>query len=162
MQPLVIRYSQAADLAGLFKIDQEIWTPLNSPGPFLSQTLRDYQQHYPVGSQLVAVRGHTVLGMISWNPASPYPSMHRTWDIGIGVAKTAQHQGVGKQLMTGLKREARRRGIHRIQLNVLATNVAARQFYAQQGFQVESCARDAFFIDGHYVDDYGLAYLLKP
>ncbi|WP_147007653.1 GNAT family N-acetyltransferase [Levilactobacillus spicheri] len=49
--------------------------------------------------------------------------MHRTWNIGIGVAQNMQQQGVGGQLMAALKAEARRQGIHRIELNVLATKM---------------------------------------
>lgn len=162
MPTIEIRYSEPQDLPQLFAIDQTIWNPTNSPGPLRLKSLPAYRQHYPAGSQLVAVRGTQVLGMISWNPQSPYPSMRRTWDIGIGVAQAAQHQGVGSQLMTALKTEARRQGIHRIELNVLATNLAARQFYAQQGFQVEGRARDAFYLNGHYVDDFSLAYLIEP
>lgn len=161
MSAIKIRYSESQDLPQLFAIDQIIWNTTNSPGPSRLNSLAAYGQHYPAGSQLVAVRGTRVLGMISWNPQSPYPSMHRTWNIGIGVAPVAQHQGVGSQLMTALKAEARRRGIHRIELNVLATNLNARQFYAQQGFQVEGRARDAFYLNGHYVDDYSLAYLIE-
>lgn len=162
MSTIEIRYSEPQDLPQLFAIDQTIWNTTNSPGPIRLKSLVAYGQHYPAGSQLVAVRGTQVLGMISRNPQSPYPSMHRTWNIGIGVAQTAQHQGVGSRLMTALKTEARRQGIHRIELNVLATNLAARQFYAQQGFQVEGRARDAFYLNGHYVDDYSLAYLIDP
>ncbi|GEO68313.1 GNAT family N-acetyltransferase [Levilactobacillus acidifarinae] len=162
MLTVKIRYSETQDLAQLFAIDHTIWNSTNSPGPVRLKSLAAYGQRYPAGSQLVAVRGTQVLGMISWNPQSPYPSMHRTWNIGIGVAQNVQHQGVGGRLMTALKAEARRQGIHRIELNVLATNQVARQFYTQQGFQVEGRARDAFYLNGHYVDDYSLAYLIEP
>jgi len=155
-----IRYSTKADLPGLFAIDQRIWTTENSPGPILARTLSDYASNYPVGSQLVAVADQQVLGMISWNPLPPFTSARYTWDIGIGVSPDAQHQGVGHRLMTELKSEAKRHGIHRIELRVLSTNTVARQFYAQQGFQVEGVNRDAFFLAGKFVDDYGLAYLM--
>lgn len=160
MLEIKIRYSTEADLPGLFAIDQQIWTTQNSPGPVLASTLTEYGCHYPAGSQLVAVKGQQVLGMISWNPVPPFASARFTWDIGIGISPTAQHQGVGRQLMTELKQQARQSGIHRIELRVLATNLVARQFYAQQGFQVEGVGRDAFYLDGRFVDDYSLAYLL--
>lgn len=154
------RLSRTADLPALLAIDQTIWNTQNSPGPVLARDLVSYAQSYPAGSQLVAEVAGQVVGMISWNPLPPFASARYTWDIGIGVAKTAQHQGVGHQLMQALKASAREQGIHRIALRVLATNHAARQFYAQQGFQVESVAREAFYLDGQFVDDYGLAYLL--
>ena len=160
MTEIKIRYSTEADLPGLFAIDQQIWNPTNSPGPILARTLAEYTSNYPAGSQLVAVDGDRVLGMISWNPLPPFTSARFTWDIGIGVSPLAQHQGVGRQLMTKLKAEARARGIHRIELRVLSTNLVARQFYAQQGFQVEGVGRDAFYLEGQFVDDYSLAVLL--
>ncbi|AVK64162.1 hypothetical protein C5Z26_08565 [Lactobacillus sp. CBA3606] len=157
---ITYRYSVAADLPALFAIDQTIWNSQNSPGPILAKDLAAYTQNYPSGSQLVAVQDEQILGMISWNPMPPFMSMRFTWDIGIGILPQAQHQGVGRGLMTKLKAEARRLGIHRLELRVLATNLVARQFYAQLGFQVESVAREAFYLDGHFVDDYGLAYLI--
>lgn len=160
LSEIEIRYSTEADLPGLFAIDQQIWDSKNSPGPILAKTLTAYATNYPAGSQLVAVTGTQVLGMISWNPLPPFVSARFTWDIGIGVATAAQHQGVGQQLMRRLKLEAQQRGIHRIELNVLSTNPAARQFYAQQGFQVEGVSRGAFYLDGQFVDDYSLAILL--
>lgn len=160
MTQIKIRYSIEADLPGLFAIDQQIWNAKNSPGPILARTLTDYANNYPAGSQLVAVVGNQVLGMISWNPLPPFSSARFTWDIGIGVSPMAQHQGVGRQLMSRLKTEAKARGIHRIELRVLSTNLVARQFYAQQGFQVEGVGRDAFYLDGRFVDDYSLAVLL--
>ncbi|ETY75684.1 GNAT family N-acetyltransferase [Lactiplantibacillus fabifermentans] len=160
MTPISYRYSTSADLPALLAIDQTIWNVTNSPGPSRVTTLADYQQANPVGSQLVAVRGTQVLGMISWNPQPPFESMRYTWNIGIGVALTAQHQGVGSGLMQALKLAAKQQGIHRIELRVLATNTTARQFYAQQGFEVEGVARDAFYLNGRFIDDYSLAYLI--
>ncbi|VDG22797.1 GNAT family N-acetyltransferase [Lactiplantibacillus mudanjiangensis] len=160
MNKISYRWSKVTDLPALFAIDQTIWNATNTPVPMIDTTLEDYVDRYPVGSQLVAVQGNQVVGMISWNALPPYPAFNQTWDIGIGVAQTAQHQGIGQGLMTALKAAAREQHIHRIQLQVLGTNWSARQFYAQQGFQVEGVAREAFWLQGQFVDDYRLAYLV--
>jgi len=160
MATVMCHFSTAADLPALFAIDQTIWNSQNSPGPFSIPDLAAYARTYPVGNQLVAELKGQAVGMISWNPLPPFESARYTWDIGIGVAANAQHHGVGQSLMQAVKLAAKQQGIHRIQLRVLSTNHQARQFYAQQGFQIESVAREAFYIDGQFVDDYGLAYLL--
>ncbi|MFC6180817.1 GNAT family N-acetyltransferase [Lactiplantibacillus daowaiensis] len=160
MAAVACRWSQPADLPILYRIDQTIWTSENTPVPATDLTLTEYATRYPAGSQLVAEIAGQVVGMISWNPQPALPAWRYTWEIGIGVALTAQHQGVGQSLMSALKQTAKRAGIHRISLRVLGTNQAARQFYAQQGFQVEGVLRDAFWLNGHFVDDYQLAYLV--
>jgi ribosomal-protein-alanine N-acetyltransferase len=53
----------------------------------------------------------------------------------IAVAPAAQHQRVGRRLLTALVDEAQQRGAGRLLLEVRADNVAARSLYAATGFE---------------------------
>lgn len=55
---------------------------------------------------------------------------------GIFVAQDARGQGVGTSLLSAIKAEARRSGMHEVQLDVIDTNPRARTLYEREGFQV--------------------------
>ncbi|SHF35935.1 Acetyltransferase (GNAT) family protein [Ruegeria intermedia] len=54
---------------------------------------------------------------------------------GICVATEARGQGVGTLLLRAIKDEARRLGMHEVQLDVIDTNPRARILYEREGFQ---------------------------
>lgn len=45
------------------------------------------------------------------------------------------------------------RGLHRLELSVIETNLAARRLYERLGFQVEGTLRDHLFLDDAYHDE---------
>ncbi len=57
---------------------------------------------------------------------------------GIFVAERARGQGVGTLLLTGVKRKARELGCALVRLEVIDTNVRARQLYEREGFRAVS------------------------
>jgi RimJ/RimL family protein N-acetyltransferase len=57
--------------------------------------------------------------------------------------------------------QAQSRGARKLALRVLGTNTRARSLYESCGFLVEGLLREEFFLDGRYVDDVLMAYILS-
>jgi ribosomal protein S18 acetylase RimI-like enzyme len=57
----------------------------------------------------------------------------RGWVAGLGVVADARRRGVGRLLMDGLLDNARRAGLHSVQLEVIAGNDAAHALYERAG-----------------------------
>jgi RimJ/RimL family protein N-acetyltransferase len=77
---------------------------------------------------------------------------------GIGELIIYLHQdylnkGLGTQMMTFALELARRKGLHRVFLQVVKDNTRAVHLYMKMGFVVEGILKDAYFgVDGHYHD----------
>jgi len=65
----------------------------------------------------------------------------------IGVAVQHQRKGLASELLAELLREARAEGVHRVLLEVSATNLAAVEFYRAHGF-VTIDRRSAYYRNG--------------
>jgi ribosomal protein S18 acetylase RimI-like enzyme len=62
---------------------------------------------------------------------------HRGWVYSLAVRPDLRRRGVGTALMRHIERELASRGCPKINLQVLATNVATVTFYAKLGYSVE-------------------------
>jgi RimJ/RimL family protein N-acetyltransferase len=71
----------------------------------------------------------------------------------IGVLAEASGQGVGIGLLEQVKRWAAARGLHRIELNVMARNHRAIALYERAGFAHEGRRVDCLLIDGTFCDE---------
>lgn len=80
--------------------------------------------------------------------------------IVIGVLTSHRGKGVGTLLFTELERWARTKGIHRLELTVVADNQRAVSLYRKMGFEQEGIKRHSLLINGKYVDEYYMAKLL--
>jgi len=72
---------------------------------------------------------------------------------GLAVDPARQGEGIGAALLDEAVARARERGMRRLVLRVLSGNVAARHLYESRGFELEGRRREAFLLDGAYVDD---------
>jgi RimJ/RimL family protein N-acetyltransferase len=79
--------------------------------------------------------------------------------LGIGLARHARHQGLGRRLMQAAVSAAWATGFTRIELTVRADNHKARALYERMGFQHEGIERRAFLVDGAYCDSHAMALL---
>jgi ribosomal protein S18 acetylase RimI-like enzyme len=84
---------------------------------------------------------------------------HHIGVLGIGLARRARHQGLGRRLMSAAVSAAWARGFTRIELTVRADNHNARALYERMGFQHEGIERRAFLVDGEYFDSHAMALL---
>lgn len=77
------------------------------------------------------------LGYLAWYPVfSPFKGGRVLLVENLWVEEAARGRGVGKALLQALAREARRRGLARMELNVRLDNEATRRFYAGLGFKL--------------------------
>jgi len=61
-------------------------------------------------------------------------------------------KGIGTKTIQFLEEEVRKKGYRRMECMVADTNPRAIRLYEQLGFELEGKKREAFFIDGRYVD----------
>jgi ribosomal protein S18 acetylase RimI-like enzyme len=82
--------------------------------------------------------------------------------LGMGVHPVYRGAGLGRLLLEATLAEARTRGFERVELEVYASNAAARHLYDQAGFEVEGIRRRCRKLDGRYDDAVLMALLLDP
>jgi RimJ/RimL family protein N-acetyltransferase len=90
----------------------------------------------------------------------PFRRARQTGYLVIGVDAAAAGRGVGGDLLVAAAREARDRGLRRLELTVMTDNVRALGLYLRSGFQVEGLRRHALVRDGAVIDEYYLGKLL--
>lgn len=77
-----------------------------------------------------------------------------------GLLKDYRNKGIGTKMFQTLLSWAEKKGLHRLELTVIAHNDAAIALYKKMGFKVEGVKRDSLWISGKYVDEYYMARLL--
>lgn len=77
-----------------------------------------------------------------------------------GLLKDYRNKGIGTKMFQTLLSWAQKKGLHRLELTVIAHNDAAIALYKKMGFKVEGVKRDSLWISGKYVDEYYMARLL--
>jgi RimJ/RimL family protein N-acetyltransferase len=83
-----------------------------------------------------------------------------TTHVVIGVLAQASGQGIGTRLLEEAKRWAAARGLHRIELNVMAHNHRAIALYERVGFVREGRRADCLLVDGKFLDELYMAMIL--
>lgn len=113
----------------------------------------------PDALQVVAVRAGTVLGSAGLHPVERLRRRHCAM-LGISVARAAQGQGVGTELMRALCDYADNWAqILRIELTVFTDNARAIALYERFGFRVEGTHRAYALRAGRYADVLAMARL---
>jgi RimJ/RimL family protein N-acetyltransferase len=101
--------------------------------------------------QFVGLVGDVVVGWCDVSPARLEGFTH-CGALGMGVHKDFRGQGIGYCLVKRTLARAAERGLERIELEVLASNLPAIRLYEKVGFHVEGVKRMARKIDGQYDD----------
>jgi len=85
-------------------------------------------------------------------------------ELGMGLLAGARRRGLGSQLLERAIDSSRRCGVEKLELQVYASNVAARRLYESFGFMVEGTRVRARKLDGKYDDVVlmGLFLTAKP
>jgi L-amino acid N-acyltransferase YncA/predicted nuclease with RNAse H fold len=111
-------------------------------------------EHYGAENVLVAVDGEEAIGSLLLGPWTKLESARHVLEVkGLAVDPARQGEGVGGALVDAGIALARERGARKLVLRVLSGNAAARHLYESRGFAVEGTVREAFLLDGAYVDD---------
>ena len=109
----------------------------------------------------VAVAGTQVVGWCDVTPHEGAWFSHRG-RLGMGVHPDFRRCGIGTRLLRAALTHAQKIGLERIELEVFASNHAARQLYERNGFAVEGTLRRARKFDGGYDDLVVMALFPKP
>jgi predicted nuclease with RNAse H fold len=103
---------------------------------------------------LVAAAGEEVLGSLLLGPWTELESSRHVLEVkGLAVDPARRGEGIGAALLDAAIGRARERDARRLVLRVLSGNAAARRLYESRGFGLEGARREAFLLEGAYVDD---------
>ncbi|GAA3259590.1 GNAT family N-acetyltransferase [Dactylosporangium siamense] len=83
-----------------------------------------------------------------------------TTHVILGVLTEASGNGIGTRLLQEAQRWAADRGLHRIELNVMAHNHRAIALYERMGFVHEGRRVGCLLIDGNFRDELSMAMIL--
>jgi len=128
------------------------------PGP-LAERLAACADGRDPSFVLLAPAGATVAGYVDVT-VLPYARARRTGYLVAGVRGESGGRGLGRSLLLAAVREARSRGLRRLELTVMEHNRRALGLYLSCGFQVEGLRRDALDLPGRRVGEYYMGLLL--
>ncbi|KTD49492.1 GNAT family acetyltransferase [Legionella rubrilucens] len=130
-------------------------------GPPLEMT-RDFVKQNREGNwpHLIALHENEVIGWCDIS-ALDRPVFAHIGSLGIGVRKAYRGMGVGKALLAEALRQAREKGLTRIELTVREHNKAALALYHHVGFVIEGIHKNAVRIDGRYENHLSMALLFE-
>lgn len=127
--------------------------------PPLAETIAFFRQNLEADRpHFVALLEDAVVGWCDVLPAFGQAREH-VGILGIGLLPSARHLGLGRPLMAAAIEKAWQTGLTRIELTVRADNHNARALYERMGFQHEGLQRNAFLVDGQYIDSHAMALL---
>jgi ribosomal protein S18 acetylase RimI-like enzyme len=118
--------------------------------------LRNIEQGVP---QSVALDGRDVVGWCDILPDSRATCRH-CGRLGMGVDPDYRGRGIGRRLLAATLEAAQRRGIERIELQVLESNEIAISLYKRFGFEQEGFLRNARKLDGQYENKISMGLFL--
>lgn len=148
-----IRPSKYKDFKQLIALENLIWNKTNTPMPIIWDSIEEYAEHFPPGSQFVAIVDGRVAGNTSVKHPTPLPCNQHVWEMAIGVHPDFQGMQIGSKLLQYLSVEGKKRGIRKISLRVLSTNQPAISFYQKNGYKVQGVLEKEFYLNGEYIDD---------
>ena len=108
---------------------------------------------------IVAINESVVNGYLFIKGESVSRVKHRASVAVVGVCDFARRQGVAQQMFEQAHIFAKEKGLHRLQISVIATNEAAIQLYEKMGYVREGIYKDAIYMNGNYADELVLAKL---
>jgi ribosomal protein S18 acetylase RimI-like enzyme len=111
-------------------------------------------ERYGPADVLVANDDGEVVGSLLLGPWTDLESSRHVREVkGLAVDPARRGEGIGAALLDAAIVRVRERGARRLVLRVLSGNAAARHLYESRGFEVEGARREAFLLEGAYVDD---------
>lgn len=136
------------------RLDVATWSPRSSPGPPPDPAQPVIERYGSAANVLVAVDGEEVLGSLLLGPWIDLESSRHVLEVkGLAVDPARRGEGIGAALLDAAIGRARERGMRRLVLRVLSGNASARRLYESRDFGLEGARREAFLLEGAYVDD---------
>lgn len=112
-----------------------------------------------INALAVATLDEKVVGYIILKGETAPRIKHRG-TIVIGVHEAARGKGVGQALFAFIHELADSRGLHRLELTVMAHNEAALHVYQKMGYVIEGTRKHSLVVDGEYIDEFALAKIV--
>jgi|HigsolmetaGSP12D_1036236.scaffolds.fasta_scaffold00398_15 ribosomal protein S18 acetylase RimI-like enzyme len=153
MNEIIIRPSVETDFPTLIELNHVIWNETNTPATIHFDSVTDYGNHCPPGSQFVAVIENRVAGYVGYKNPTGLPANSHVLEIDIGVHPDFQKQSVGKKLIDYIAAWGEKNGYLKMSIRVLETNPNAITFYKTNGFLEQGRLIDEFYINGQFIDD---------
>ena len=108
----------------------------------------------------VAILNEQVVGYIILKGETISRVKHRA-SIVIGVHEAARGKGVGQALFSFIHELAKERGLHRLELTVMAHNEAALHLYQKMGYVIEGKRKHSLVVNEEFVDEFALAKIIQ-
>jgi RimJ/RimL family protein N-acetyltransferase len=108
---------------------------------------------------LLAERGDQLIGYVQLTGGTLRRSRATAYVV-IGVLAQAAGRGTGTELLRQARAWAAARGLHRLELTVMAHNTRAIRLYERTGFTVEGRRSECLLVDGQFIDELTMATLL--
>lgn len=135
-------------------------TLLWSMPPYNRQRVERMTSYLENSINLVALDEGKIVGHLQISIGTS-PRFREMGDLFIYLHQDYQNLGLGAALMTEAIRLARERGMHRVELTVVANNHRAIRLYEKVGFQREGLKRENYHgEDGRYHDEIVMGLLL--
>ena len=147
------------------QLDNETQFMLFEPGERntdLDEQRRQLEDTLSQEKQMIFVAEHNgkLVGYLAAIGGKALRTRHSV-EIVIGILQEFTGQGIGTQLFMAMEQWARQQQLHRLELTVMAHNIAGIALYKKQGFEIEGMRRHAYIINGQYVDEYYMAKILQ-
>lgn len=120
-------------------------------GPDVARRFLELVIEQPRSVVLLAFDGDEVLGSLSFHGSRQTGCTHGG-ALSVAVDRAHRGTGIGTALVQALCEWAPQNGIRRVELEVVATNVAAQRLYERLGFEREGCRRGAVEVNGKFED----------
>jgi RimJ/RimL family protein N-acetyltransferase len=131
-----------------------------SMAPYTIESIQRWIDNIKNSIPLVAEYKNKIVGYTSVYK-SPHPRRKGVGDQLIYLHQDFHNVGLGTAMMEKLLQLAKKEGMHKIDLYVIADNQVAIHLYKKFGFQTEGVSRDSFFgSDGKYHDMVKMRLLL--
>jgi putative acetyltransferase len=161
--PWTIRRATADDAPGVAAVNSDpavVSGTLQLPYPDVERLRKRFAEGSADDLHLVALRDGVIVGAAGLFSVSAAQRRRHARGLGIGLAPSAQGQGLGRLLMSELVHYADRWGpVLRIELTVFTDNARAIALYQRFGFRVEGTHVAYALRDGVYADVYAMARL---
>jgi RimJ/RimL family protein N-acetyltransferase len=108
---------------------------------------------------LLAELGDQLAGYVQLTGGSLRRSRATAYVV-IGVLAHAVGRGIGTGLLRHAQAWAAGRGLHRLELTVMAHNARAIRLYERMGFTVEGRRVECLIVNGQFIDELTMALLL--
>lgn len=109
---------------------------------------------------MAAFDGEEIIGLVGiTHNNAPFQKFSAA--LGMGIETQYQNSGLGTQMLNVCFEEAKKAGLHSLQLEVRTFNQAAIALYEKVGFRRVGEMKEVAFIDGNFFDEYIYQILLK-